>query len=42
VKIEDFVSKNFSNLAGTLGGVARSLEDNEILFDFSLEEIGGI
>lgn len=31
MKAEDFVSKDFGNLASALGGVARSLKDNKVL-----------
>jgi len=35
---KDFVSKDFSNLAGRLSGVTRGLEDDEVLLVFTLEE----
>jgi hypothetical protein len=46
MKSKDFVSEDFSDLAGALGGISRGLEDNEVLLvlslNISLNEGGGI
>jgi hypothetical protein len=46
MKTKDFVSEDFGNLAGALGGISGGLEDNEVLLAFSLgvslNEGGGV